>query len=174
MKLLPLELAHVVESAIGAAQTAGDLPAFEIPDIRIAAPKRADQGDYAASVAMQLAKPAGMPPPQIAEKIVLHLQLPDYVAAVEILGGYINFRLNEDWLRAQVETLIAEGSDGAVIDVGSGKRAQVEFVSANPTGPLHIGRSRGAMVGASAYLTKPFTKDSLLAAVRDHTAAGPA
>ena len=147
MKLLPLELAHVVENAIRAAQSANELPAFDIPEIRIAAPKRSEQGDYAASVAMQLAKPAGMPPPQIAEKIVQHLQLPDNVASVEIAGGYVNFRLSDTWLRAQVETLIAEGSSGAVVEVGKGKRAQVEFVSANPTGPLHIGRSRGAMVG---------------------------
>ncbi|MDX2160329.1 MAG: arginine--tRNA ligase [bacterium] len=147
MKLLPLELARTVEAAIRAAQQAGDLPVFDVPEVKVSAPKRADQGDYAASIAMQLAKSAAMPPAQIAANIVKHLKTPQTVGSVETAGGYINFRLDEWWLRAQVEALIHEGADGAVIDNGAGKRAQVEFVSANPTGPLHIGRSRGAMVG---------------------------
>lgn len=147
MKLLPLELAQVTIDAIRAAQSVGDLPAFAVPEVKISAPKRPEQADYAASIAMQLAKPAAMPPPQVAECIVKHLQAPSYIGAVEVVGGYINFRLADDWVRAQVETLISVGADGAVIDIGAGKRAQVEFVSANPTGPLHIGRSRGAIVG---------------------------
>ncbi|MFN8531009.1 MAG: arginine--tRNA ligase [Anaerolineae bacterium] len=147
MKLLPLELAKTVEAAIRAAQAAGDLPAFDLPEVKVSAPKRAEQADYAASIAMQLAKTAGLPPPQIAERIVKHLTPPAYVGKVEITGGYINFMLADDWLRQQVEALIAEGTAREVVSIGAGKRAQVEFVSANPTGPLHIGRSRGAMVG---------------------------
>ncbi len=147
MKLLPQEIAHSVDAAIRAAQAAGDLPAFDVPEVKISAPKRAEQADYAASIAMQLAKPAGMPPPRIAEIIVKHLKAPKTIGSVEVVAGYINFNLSDDWLRGLVETLINDGADGAVIDVGAGKRAQVEFVSANPTGPLHIGRSRGAMVG---------------------------
>lgn len=147
MKLLPQEIARSVEAAIRAAQAAGDLPAFEVPEVKVSAPKRAEQADYAASIAMQLAKPAGMPPPRIAEIIVKHLKAPETVGSVEVVAGYINFNLSEAWLRALVETLISEGAEGATINIGAGKRAQVEFVSANPTGPLHIGRSRGAMVG---------------------------
>ncbi len=147
MKLLPYELALSVEHAIRAAQTAGDLPTFDVPDVKISAPKRPEQADYAASIAMQLAKPASLPPPLIAEHIVKHLHPPAYIGAVEVIGGYINFKLADAWLREQVEAIIVEGTDSAIIDVGVGKRTQVEFVSANPTGPLHIGRSRGAMVG---------------------------
>ncbi|MBI5670464.1 MAG: arginine--tRNA ligase [Chloroflexi bacterium] len=148
MKLLPKEHATLVEQAIRAAQAAGELPAFDIPAIEIRPPKRADQGDYAAAVALQLAKPAGMNPFDIATIIAKHLPPADFVASVEVVKpGFINFRLNDDWLRAQVEQIIVEGEALFQLDLGAGKRAQVEFVSANPTGPLHVGRSRGAMVG---------------------------
>lgn len=148
MKLLPKEHAALVEQAIRSAQAAGELPAFDIPTIEIRPPKRADQGDYAAAVALQLAKPAGMNPFDLATIIARHLPPAEFVASVEVVKpGFINFRLNEDWLRAQVETIITEGEALFQLDLGAGKRAQVEFVSANPTGPLHVGRSRGAMVG---------------------------
>ncbi len=147
MKLLPLELARTLDSAIRAAQFAGDLPAFDVPEVKVAPPKRADQADYAASVAMQLAKPAALPPLEIANRIVKHLTAPDYIGSVEVVGGYINFKLSNTWLRQQVDTIVTQGETFAWLDVNNGKRAQVEFVSANPTGPLHIGRSRGAIVG---------------------------
>lgn len=148
MKLLPKEHAVLVEQAIRAAQAAGELPAFEIPSIEIRPPKRADQGDYAAAVALQLAKSAGMNPFDLATVIARHLPPAEFVGSVEVIKpGFINFRLNDNWLRAQTETIIAEGEALFQLDLGAGKRAQVEFVSANPTGPLHVGRSRGAMVG---------------------------
>lgn len=150
MKLLPVEIAKLVETAIRAAQAAGDLPAFELPTIEIRPPKRAEQGDYAAAVAMQLAKPAAMNPFAIATKISQHMPQADFISAVEVVHpGFINFRLSEGWLKQQVNAIIAEGENLFQLDLGKGKRAQVEFVSANPTGPLHIGRSRGAMVGDS-------------------------
>lgn len=148
MILLPQEHARLVEQAIRAAQSAGDLPTFEIPAIEVKPPKRAEQGDYATPVALQLAKPAKMNPFHIATAIANHMPGADFVGAVEVVHpGYINFRLNEDWLKAQVEQIIAEGENLFALEIGTGKRAQVEFVSANPTGPLHVGRSRGAIVG---------------------------
>jgi arginyl-tRNA synthetase len=150
LKLLPHEHACLVESAIQAAQAAGELPAFAIPAIEIRPPKKAEQGDYACAVAMQVAKAAGLNPFEIAEKIVRYLPSAGFVGSVEaIKPGFINFRLNEDWLRAQVETIIAEGDALYTLDLGKGKRAQVEFLSANPTGPITVGRSRGAIVGDS-------------------------
>jgi arginyl-tRNA synthetase len=150
LKLLPKEHAKLVEQAIRAAQAAGGLPAFDIPEIEVRPPKRPEQGDYAASVALQLAKPTKMNPLDIANKIVRHMPPADFVSAVEVLQpGFINFRLNPDWLKAQVDSIIAEGENLFQLDLGAGKRAQVEFVSANPTGPLHVGRSRGAIVGDS-------------------------
>ena len=148
MKLIPHELAESVAQAISAAQAAGDLPAFEMPEIPIHPPKRAEQGDYAAAVAMQLAKPAKLNPFHIATQIANHYHKPDFIGAVEVMHpGFINFRLDADWVRAQTETIIAEGEKLAQLDLGVGKRAQVEFVSANPTGPLTVGRSRGGIIG---------------------------
>ncbi|HEX2908101.1 MAG TPA: arginine--tRNA ligase [Phototrophicaceae bacterium] len=148
MKLLTKAHAALVEQAIRSAQAAGELPAFDIPAIEIRPPKRSDQGDYAAAVALQLAKPAGMNPFDLAAVIAKHLPPAEFISGVEVVKpGFINFSLDVSWLRTQVETIIAEGEKLFQLDLGAGKRAQVEFVSANPTGPLHVGRSRGAMVG---------------------------
>ena len=148
MKLLPHEIAAVIASAIQAAQAAGDLPAFDVPSIEIRPPKRPEQGDYAASVALALVKTAGLPPLEIANRIVKHIAKPAFIASVEVAPpGYINLRLDEGWLKAQVETIIAEGAGLFQLDDGKGKRAQVEFVSANPTGPITIGRTRGGVIG---------------------------
>ena len=148
MKLLSIQLAVSVRQAVEAAQAAGDLPAFDIPEIEIRPPKRAEQGDYAAAVAMQLAKPARLVPLHIATQIVNHFVKPDFIGAVEVVHpGFINFRLDENWLRAQTETIIAAGEALGQLDLGAGKTAQVEFVSANPTGPVTIGRVRGGVIG---------------------------
>ena len=148
MIVLATAHAQLIEQAIKAAQAANDLPAFDLPAFEIKPPKRPEQGDYAASIALQLAKPAGMKPLDVANVIVKHLPPSDYVGSVEVAPpGFINFRLNDDWLRQQVESIITEGDQLYQLEIGKGKRAQVEFVSANPTGPLHMGRSRGAIVG---------------------------
>jgi arginyl-tRNA synthetase len=150
LKPLPSQHAALVETAIQAAQSAGDLPAFDIPTIEIKPPKKTEQGDYAYAGPMALAKPTGMKPIDIAQAIHRHLPSAGFVGRVEVLPpGFINFRLDETWLRAQIDSIIAEGQQLFRLDLGAGKRAQVEFVSANPTGPLHIGRSRGAIVGDS-------------------------
>jgi arginyl-tRNA synthetase len=150
MILLHKEHAQLVHDAIASAQAAGDLPTFDIPPIPIEPPKKPEFGDYSCPVAFQLAKPAKMKPPQIAQIIVNHLPDAEFVSAVALAGPFMNFRLNEEWLKKQVATIIAEGENLFALDLGVGKRAQVEFVSANPTGPLHIGRSRGAIVGDAA------------------------
>jgi len=149
VKLLPQEHIRLVETAIRSAQSSGALPAFDLPaTIEIRPPKNPAQGDYACAVAMQLARTTGMNPFDLANTIAAHLPPADFVGAVEVLKpGFINFRLNENWLRVQIEQIISEGDALYQLHLGDGQRAQVEFVSANPTGPLHVGRSRGAMVG---------------------------
>lgn len=150
MILLPHAHAKLIEQAIKAAQLAGDLPAFEIPPIEAHPPKKAEQGDYASSIALQLAKPAGRSPLEVATIIERHLPSSEFVGSVEVVKpGFINFRLNETWLRQQINSMIAEGETLFQLEIGKDKRAQVEFVSANPSGPLTIGRSRGAIVGDS-------------------------
>ena len=147
MKLLPNELTRMVNEAISAAQADGSLPAFELPALDVRPSKRADQGDFSIAV-MALSKPAKGNPVEIASKIAAHMPTADFLAATEVAPpGYINFRVDPAWLKAQVEAIIAEGDNLFQLNMGAGKRAQVEFVSANPTAPLHIGRSRGAIVG---------------------------
>jgi arginyl-tRNA synthetase len=140
--------ATLIERAVAAAQAAGDLPAFVLPPVEIKPASRADMGDYAYAGALAVAKAAGMKPLDIAQAIAKHLETADFLASAEVAPpGFVNFRLNPDWLRGQINRIIKEGSHFGNISIGEGKRAQVEFVSANPTGPLHIGRSRGAIVG---------------------------
>jgi len=147
LKLLPNELTRMVNEAISAAQADGSLPAFELPALDVRPSKRADQGDFSIAV-MALSKPAKGNPVEIASKIAAHMPTADFLAATEVAPpGYINFRVDPVWLKAQVEAIIAEGDNLFQLNMGAGKRAQVEFVSANPTAPLHIGRSRGAIVG---------------------------
>ncbi len=140
--------AHLIETAIRKAQAAGALPAFDLPTIEIKPPKKPEQGDYATPIALSLGKQLGQNPLEVATVIAQHVEKPAFVGAVEVAPpGFINFRLDADWIRAQVDPILAEGAALGQLDLGKGKRAQVEFVSANPTGPLHIGRSRGAVVG---------------------------
>jgi arginyl-tRNA synthetase len=148
LKLITHELAALVEQSIRSAQAAGELPAFDVETALIEVPKRPEHGDYATAVAIRLAKPAKMNPHHIATQIANHMPQADFVSAVEVVHpGYINFRLSEAWLKSQVDAIIAEGEALFTLDIGSGKRAQVEFVSANPSGPITIGRSRGGVIG---------------------------
>ena len=144
---LPYAHAKLIDQAIRAAQAAGDLPAFESPAIEITAPKRADQGDYASNIAMKLTKLANQPAPAIAQAIIKHLPQADFIASVVLAGAFINFTLSKTFVEQQIEAVIAEGDSLFTLEIGKGKRAQVEFVSANPTGPLTVGRSRGGIVG---------------------------
>lgn len=140
--------AGLIQRAVAAAQAAGDLPVFDLPTVEIKPPARAEMGDYAYAGALAVAKAVGMKPFDIAQAIVKHLPSAQFVAGVEAVPpGFVNFRLSADWLRAQIDAIIAAGDSFGTLSIGAGKRAQVEFVSANPTGPLHIGRSRGAIVG---------------------------
>jgi arginyl-tRNA synthetase len=138
----------LIEAALGAAQASGALPAAELPEIVVEQPQRADHGDFATPVALTLAKPMRRAPREIAQAIVAHLPASELVAAVEIAGpGYVNIRLRPDWLAGQVDRVLAAGPRYADQDLGTGRRAQVEFISANPTGPLTVGHARNAVLG---------------------------
>ena len=142
------QLAALIRDAIRDAQGAGDLPAFDVPRIEITRPKIAAHGDYSTSAALALAKAAGVAPPRIAQHIVDHLPIHPAVGKVEIaMPGYVNFTLSEAWLAQQTQVILDGGPDWANLDVGQGKRVQVEHGSANPTGPLHFGTARNFVVG---------------------------
>lgn len=150
MQPVPHQLQALVREALRAAQAAQTLPDFPLPDdIPITLPKREGQGDYASPVAMALAKAARQKPLDIANAVLAHMPESPLLARAEVAPpGFLNLWLDEAWLRHQVEAVISQGAGYfQQTDIGAGQRAQVEFVSANPTGPLHIGRTRGAILG---------------------------
>ena len=121
----------------------------EWPRFQVEAPREPEHGDLASNVAMVLARSAKCAPRVIATAVLEHLDDPDgWIASSEIAGpGFINFRFTDNAWRGQLIDVLAAGSDYGRSDVGGGARVQVEFVSANPTGPLHIGHGRGAATG---------------------------
>lgn len=142
------DLAQLVARALKKAQRKNDLPTFDIPPIPMERPKKAEHGDFATPVCLQLARHARMAPRDIAQKVVKRLAKMDYVGQVEIAGpGYINFTLDERWLVRQMEVILAAGETFGSVDTGQGKRIQVEYISANPTGSLTIGSGRNAVLG---------------------------
>ena len=149
--MTPEALAEAVGAAIGAAVAAGrlPLPAAAIPsDVVIERPRNPEHGDYATNVAMRLAKPAGLPPRQVADLIVAELvQLPG-VAAAEVAGpGFINITLDPAAQGRLAAEVVAAGQAYGRADTLAGVSINVEYISANPTGPLHLGHTRWAAVG---------------------------
>ncbi len=119
-------------------------------DIVIERPKQAAHGDYACSLAMQLAKPLRKPPRNIAQALIDALPVSEVVEKVEIAGaGFINVFITAAAKQATVKAVLQSGDVYGRGTLGAGRKAQVEFVSANPTGPLHVGHGRGAAYGAS-------------------------
>ncbi len=151
MASLREQLRDAVADARRRAAAAGDLAlpgAGELSPPVIEQPARPEHGDYATNAAMQLAPHARMAPMRIAEALRAHLVTPDAVDEVTIAApGFINFRLDPAWVGAQVEEIRRAGADFGRARTSAPRRINVEFVSANPTGPLTIGNARGAFVG---------------------------
>ena len=133
---------HITAALEAMGITSGAAVAFEKP-------RQADYGDLTTNIAMVLAKEAGRKPRDLAGAIVAGLNLdPGLVASVEIAGpGFINFAFTGNYLLRQLEHLLADSRTFGASTIGGGKKAQVEFVSANPTGPLTVGHGRGAVTG---------------------------
>ncbi|MBP6016495.1 MAG: arginine--tRNA ligase [Candidatus Promineofilum sp.] len=147
------ELSAAVRAAIVAAQTAGTLPSFELPDVIVERPRDATHGDYATAVALQLARPARLAPLKIAEAIASHMVLPDYLAESNIVPpGFINFRLSDTWVQTLPAGILDVETEFGRAEIGhTGQSAQVECVSANPTGPITLGRTRGGVIGDTLH-----------------------
>ena len=119
-------------------------------DVAVDVERPADpgHGDYASTVALKLARPLRKSPREIAEEIRSRVATGDGIAAVEVAGhGFINVRLDTSWLARQVDDIVSAGTDFGRLDALKGQRIQVEFVSANPTGPLTLGNARGGPLG---------------------------
>ncbi len=147
-ELIRNQVAALIATGLRAAQEEGTLPEFKMPAIVIERPRRSEHGDYASPVCLQLAREAHMPPREIAARLVERLPPAPFVGKVEVAGpGYINIALDASWLAAQVETILTAGERWGNVDIGQGQRVQVEFVSANPTGPITVGSTRNAVIG---------------------------
>ena len=137
-----------VAAACAQAMAAGTLPEAALPDFVIETPKDEKNGDFSTNLAMQLTRILRQNPRKIAEAIVGGIDLPGLVERVEIAGpGFINFYLAPGWLNRVLPAIQEEDADYGKSNAGGGERVQVEFVSANPTGLLHMGNARGGALG---------------------------
>jgi arginyl-tRNA synthetase len=143
------EIKAVIEKSILKAINDGVIPDMQMPEIVIEIPREKENGDFSSNVAMQLTKIAKKPPRQSAEIIIQNIDLKDtYIEKVECAGpGFINFYLKLDWLFDTIRIIQKEKEDYGRINIGKNEKVMVEFVSANPTGPLHMGNARGGALG---------------------------
>jgi len=128
-----------------------------VPDLELGRAKDAARGDYASSAGLKLARPLRQAPNVIAQRLAETISVPDGAAKAEAVQGYVNFRLTDRWLQELMARVAAGGAYGTQ-DIGRGERLQVEFASINPTGPLHIGHGRGAILGDAICRVLEFTR----------------
>jgi arginyl-tRNA synthetase len=146
--LIKSQIAGLLASAVAQAQSTGGLPAMALPEIVVDQPQNPAHGDYATSLPLRLARAAGMNPMAIGERLITELPPSLFIAKAELAKpGFINFTLSNEWLAQQVETILSAGPDFGRVDIGKGKKVQVEFGSANPTGPLTVAFGRGGTLG---------------------------
>ena len=143
------EATRVVEAAYHKAVAAGELPEGSIPPVAVETPKDSSNGDWASTFAMQCAKPLHMAPRKIAESIVANLDLEgSCFDTVTIAGpGFMNFTLNQSWYEKAVRGVFEMGENYGRTKAAKPEKVMVEFVSANPTGPMHMGNARGGALG---------------------------
>ena len=148
--MLKQDLARCLRQAVAKAQQEGALESAALPELLIEHPQNPEHGDFASGLPLRLARAMRMSPMAIAEKISERIVPPPQVDRVWIAPpGFINFTLREDWLSTEVESILAAGDAYGDVELGQGKQIQLEFVSVNPTGPLHVGHGRGAVLGST-------------------------
>ncbi|HEY2299790.1 MAG TPA: arginine--tRNA ligase [Jatrophihabitans sp.] len=150
--MTPEDLAAAITRAVSACVESGDFTGTTPENVVVERPKNPDHGDYATNVALRLAKPAGKPAREVAEAIAARLRTADGIASVEVAGpGFLNITLGAGSLGAVAKEIVtAGGSYGRSKDL-AGQRINLEFVSANPTGPVHLGHTRWAALGDSLH-----------------------
>ncbi|NLB87804.1 MAG: arginine--tRNA ligase, partial [Syntrophomonadaceae bacterium] len=142
------EIEKLIIDALQICQNTGKFNFEEIPPFVVEVPREKGHGDFASNVAMLLAKQARMAPREIAKHIVEAIDLKDkYIEKIEVAGaGFINFHLNNNWLY-EIPSLVIKSGECYGMNAKTGRKIQVEFVSANPTGNLHMGNARGGAIG---------------------------
>ena len=147
---MKINLTNLLEQALSALKKIAIIPEDLEIQVSIERPKDTTHGDYTSNVAMVLAKACRQPPRQLAELIISHLPENTVLAKVEIAGpGFINFTLNNQAMVEVIKAALKQGEQFGCSHLGQGQKVLLEFVSANPTGPLHVGHGRSAAFGAS-------------------------
>ncbi len=143
------DIRSLVLDGLAALQAEGALPeGLDFANVAVEPPRDPSHGDMATNAAMVLAKPAGAKPRDIAERLAPKLEADPRIASAEVAGpGFLNLRLSPEVWRGAVRTALEAGADYGRSDMGAGEKVNVEYVSANPTGPLHVGHTRGAVFG---------------------------
>jgi arginyl-tRNA synthetase len=148
VEIVKQRLTELLTKAASEAQRLGKLPSVALPEAAVERPQNPEHGDYASSLPLKLARATGVSPLAIAENMVgLIVPSPEIDTITVAPPGFINFTLKNDWLTSQVDSILAAGDAYGNIDLGRSSRVQLEFVSVNPTGPLHVGHGRGAILG---------------------------
>ena len=143
-------LAEAIKEAVIHAQKEGLFADVELPEITIERPQNTKHGDYASSLPMKLASALKLAPAVIAKTIVDNISRIPEVERIDVAApGFINLTLNPAWLSRQVDGILTDGDTYGSVDTGNNRSVQIEFVSGNPTGPLHVGHGRGAVLGST-------------------------
>ena len=139
----------IIHDALEKARQAGELELFPFPEIVVEKPKDEKMGDFSTNVAMTLARSERKNPKVIAESVARYIKNgSNYLSQVEIAGpGFINLKMSNEFFLERLKNAVKQGDGFGQTDVGQGTKVMIEFVSANPTGPLHVGHGRGAAVG---------------------------
>ncbi|MCH8087167.1 MAG: arginine--tRNA ligase [Chloroflexi bacterium] len=144
------KIEEMVRLAFQEAQDRGLLPQVTLPETIVERPQNPEHGDYAVTAPLKLARAARMNPLAIAQCLVDLLKPSEEIDAITLVPpGFINFSLKEEWVKKQVDMILQEGQAYGDLTVGAGEKVQVEYVSVNPTGPLHVGHGRGAVLGSA-------------------------
>jgi arginyl-tRNA synthetase len=148
--MLRKKITELLANAIISAQKAGKLPTLTLPEIVIEHPQKPEHGDYACSIPLKLARTVGTKPLTIANEIAGFIAPSPEIAKVNVAApGFINFTIDDAWLVQQVDRVLTEDITYGNVSVGQDKKIQIEFVSVNPTGPLHVGHGRHAVLGST-------------------------
>ena len=141
---------EMVAAAINRARQEGALQLETMPDILVERPGNSEHGDFATSLPLRLARATRINPLKLAETLVEYIPSAAEVERVEVAPpGFINFYLNDGWIQQQVEVVRQSGGEYGRVEAGQGRPVMVEFVSVNPTGPVHVGHTRGAVLGSA-------------------------
>ena len=143
------KIAQLVEDGINVLRNEGVVKLETTPDIMIERPSNQDHGDFATNLPLRLSRSTSLKPMELAQRLVETIPIGAEISNVEAAApGFVNFSLDDKWVREQVDVVRESGPSFGNVSLGNGTRTMVEFVSVNPTGPVHVGHARGAVLGS--------------------------